>query len=57
MKLIDSGVRHMGTEKAYDIYSRIQKELEKLNIDMLFDSPVKDFIIEDLPDGEKQVRG
>ena len=29
LKLIDSRVRHMGTEKAYDIYSRIQHELEK----------------------------
>jgi uncharacterized FAD-dependent dehydrogenase len=57
MKLIDSGVRHMGTEKAYDIYSCIQKELESLQIDMLFDSPVKDFIIENLMDGEKQVKG
>jgi uncharacterized protein len=57
MKLIDSGVRHMGTEKAYDIYSCIQKELESLQIDMLFDSPVKDFIIENLTDGEKQVKG
>ena len=57
MKLIDSGVRHMGTEKAYDIYSRIQKELEKRRIDMLFDSPVTDFIIEEQPDGEKKVKG
>jgi hypothetical protein len=57
MKLIDSGVRHMGTEKAYEIYSRIQKELEKRNIEMLFDSPVKDFIIDEKPDGEKWVRG
>ena len=57
MKLIDSGVRHMGTEKAYDIYSRIQKELEKLGIDMLFDTLVKDFVIETRPDGEKQVLG
>jgi uncharacterized FAD-dependent dehydrogenase len=57
MKLIDSGVRHMGTEKAYDIYSRIQKELEKRKIDMLFDSPVTDFVMQDLPDGEKKVTG
>jgi hypothetical protein len=57
MKLIDSGVRHMGTEKAYEIYSRIQKELERRNIDMLFDTPIKDFIIEDQPNGEKQVTG
>lgn len=57
MKLIDSGVRHMGTEKAYDIYSRIQKELEKRKIDMLFDSPVTDFIIEPLKDNEKHITG
>ena len=57
MKLIDSGVRHMGTEKAYDIYSRIQKELEKRKIDMLFDSPVIDFIIEPLKDNEKRITG
>jgi uncharacterized FAD-dependent dehydrogenase len=57
MKLIDSGVRHMGTEKAYDIYSRIQKELQTLNIDMLFDTPIKDFLIVNRPDGEKQVKG
>jgi len=57
MKLIDSGVRHMGTEKAYDIYSQIQKELEKMGIDMLFDSPVSDFLIETRADGEKMVHG
>ncbi|MEI8131382.1 MAG: hypothetical protein WCG34_03040 [Leptolinea sp.] len=57
MKLIDSGVRHMGTEKAYAIYSLIQKELEKLQVDMLFDTPIKDFIIENQSDGEKQVKG
>jgi uncharacterized protein len=57
MKLIDSGVRHMGTERAYDIYSHIQHELEALGIDMLFDMPVKDFIIETMPDGEKKALG
>jgi len=57
MKLIDSGVRHMGTEKAYDIYSRIQKELEALGIDMLFDNPVIDFVMEIHDDGEKIVKG
>ena len=51
LKLIDSRVRHMGTEKAYDIYSRIQEELEGMDIDMLFDTPVDDFRIETLPGG------
>ncbi|MCE1252652.1 MAG: NAD(P)/FAD-dependent oxidoreductase [Anaerolineae bacterium] len=57
MKLIDSGVRHMGTEKAYEIYSRIQNELQSMGVDMLFDSPVKDFIIEEDEDGEKKAAG
>ena len=57
MKLIDSGVRHIGTERAYEIYSLFQKELERLEIDMLFDTPVQDFLIEVQPDGEKKASG
>ena len=53
LKLIESGVRHMGTEKAYDIYSRIQKALEELHIEMCFNTVVEDFIIEQLPSGDK----
>jgi len=57
MKLIDSRVRHMGTEKAYEIYSRIQLQLEKMGVNILFDTPVKDFIIEQRSDGEKTAIG
>jgi uncharacterized FAD-dependent dehydrogenase len=57
LKLIDSWVRHMGTEKAYEIYSRIQHELEDLGIELLFDTMVTDFIVEELPGGEKQAKG
>ncbi|HMD88210.1 MAG TPA: hypothetical protein VKF38_03520 [Anaerolineaceae bacterium] len=57
MKLIDSGVRHIGTERAYVIYSKFQKELEGLDIDMLFDMPVQDFLIDEQPGGEKKVVG
>ena len=56
LKLIDSRVRHMGTEKAYEIYSRIQAELETLDIPMLFDTVVSDFKIATSPDGEKCVQ-
>jgi uncharacterized FAD-dependent dehydrogenase len=45
LKLIESGVRHMGTEKAYEIYSRIQRELEALGVEMRFNTVVEDFII------------
>jgi uncharacterized FAD-dependent dehydrogenase len=54
LKLIDSRVRHMGTEKAYDIYSHIQQELQEMGIDMLFDTPVTNFIIEAQSGGEKK---
>ena len=57
LKLIDSRVRHMGTEKAYDIYSRIQHELENLGVEMLFDTSVTDFLIDELPDGTRQATG
>ena len=57
LKLIDSRVRHMGTEKAYDIYSRIQQELEGLGVQMIFDTAVQDLVIEDLAGGEKKATG
>lgn len=57
LKLIESGVRHMGTEKAYDIYSRIQKALEELQIELCFNTIVEDFILEPLPDGAKKIVG
>ena len=57
LKLIDSRVRHMGTEKAYDIYSRIQHELEGMGIALLFNTTVSDFLIDTLPGGEKCAYG
>lgn len=57
LKLIDSRVRHMGTEKAYDIYSRIQQELTQLGVDMRFETSVVDLIVEEKADGEKTARG
>ncbi len=57
LKLVESGVRHMGTEKAYDIYSRVQKALEDLQIEMCFDTTVEDLILSPLQDGIMQVEG
>lgn len=57
LKLLDSRVRHMGTEKAYDIYSRIQLELEDMGVQMVFETTVQDLLIEDLPSREKKVCG
>ncbi len=57
LKLLDSRVRHMGTEKAYDIYSRIQQKLANLGVEMLFDTVVSDFVLKDRADGGKQAVG
>jgi len=57
LKLIESGVRHMGTEKAYDIYARIQKKLEELDIEMCFRTVVSDFLIEPDQDEGKKIVG
>lgn len=47
LKLIHSPVRHLGTEKAYEIYSKLQQKLKELNVDILFNSAVSDFLIKE----------
>ncbi len=57
IKLVDSRVRHMGTEKAYEIYHTIQKQLQSLQVEMRFDTPVADLLIGETPDGGSRVTG
>lgn len=45
--LIDIPIRHLGTEKAHELYGKLEKYLEENNITMLFETQVKDLIIED----------
>jgi len=47
LKLIESGIRHLGTEKAFEIYSSLQEYLIKKGVEILFQMPVKDLIIKD----------
>ena len=47
LKLIDIPIRHLGTEKAHELYKRLEKYLEENNVDMLFETRVDDLIIED----------
>jgi uncharacterized FAD-dependent dehydrogenase len=47
IKLIECPIRHLGTEEGYKIYMRIEHDLEAKGVDMLFDTAVKDIIIED----------
>jgi uncharacterized protein len=47
LKFIESQIRHIGTDKSYEIYSKVQKFLIKSGVEILFENPVKDLIITD----------
>lgn len=47
LNLVSYPIRHLGTEKAHILYGNIEKYLEKNGINMLFETEVKDLIIED----------
>ena len=47
INLIDIPIRHLGTEKAHELYGKLEKYLEDNNISMKFETIVDDLIIED----------
>ena len=47
INLIDIPIRHLGTEKAHELYGKLEKYLEDNNITMMFETEVKDLIIEE----------
>lgn len=47
LKLVDCPIRHLGTEKAHEIYLKIQEYLIEEGIEIKFDTVVKDLIIKD----------
>ncbi len=49
LKLVDCPIRHLGTEKAQDLYFEIEKHLLAQGVDIMFDSQCSDLIL----DGEK----
>ncbi len=46
LKLVESPVRHMGTEGSYRVYERIQRDLLDRCVEMRFNTEVTDLIIE-----------
>ncbi|MDL2300529.1 FAD-dependent oxidoreductase [Clostridiaceae bacterium OttesenSCG-928-D20] len=46
LKLVDCPIRHMGTEKAHDIYLSIEKYLEKKGVKLLFNTECNDLILD-----------
>ncbi|AGF57397.1 hypothetical protein B0P06_004307 [Clostridium saccharoperbutylacetonicum] len=47
LKLVDCPIRHLGTEKAQEIYLKIQNHLLEHGIEIKFDTKVKNLLIED----------
>ena len=45
--LIDIPIRHLGTEKAHELYKKLEEYLEENNIDLMFETIVENIIIED----------
>ena len=56
LTLIDIPIRHLGTEKAHELYKKLENYLEGNNIDLMFETKVKDLIIEkDVVKGVKTI--
>ncbi len=47
LKLVDCPIRHLGTEKAQELYLKIQNFLSDNGVDMMFSTECKNIIIED----------
>lgn len=47
LTLIDIPIRHLGTEKAHELYKKLEDYLEENNVDLMFETIVEDLIIED----------
>lgn len=47
INLINIPIRHLGTEKAHDLYKALENYLEENGVNMLFETTVQDLIIED----------
>ncbi len=45
LKLVDCPIRHLGTEKAQEIYLKIQRHLLEDGVEIKFDTTVKDLLI------------
>ena len=47
LKLVDCPIRHLGTEKAQEIYRRIEEYLLEHGVEILFECHCRDLIVED----------
>ena len=47
LKLVDCPIRHLGTEKAHELYLKLQNHLTDSGVELRTDTVVKDLLIED----------
>ncbi|GAB6168711.1 NAD(P)/FAD-dependent oxidoreductase [Clostridium carnis] len=47
INLVDIPIRHLGTEKSRELYGKLEDYLIENGVEIIFQSPVKDLIIED----------
>ena len=47
LKLVDCPIRHLGTDKAHDVYQAIEDHLKANGVEMLFGCQCSDLILED----------
>lgn len=52
LKLVDCPIRHLGTERAQEIYGRIQQHLRDAGVNLLFEYECLDLLVEDTPAGK-----
>lgn len=57
LKLVECPIRHLGTEKGYEIYERMQNYLLEKGVEMIFNTSVSDIMIEKDADGGEHVVG
>lgn len=58
MKLVESPIRHLGTEASYEIYGKLQKHLLDNGVKILFNTMVKDILVDTqgvYPNGEVDI--
>ena len=46
LKLVDCPIRHLGTEKAQEVYAKLQAYLQDRGVNILFNTTVEDIIVE-----------
>jgi len=57
LKLVDCPIRHLGTEKAQEIYGRIQQHLLDAGVTILFEHECVDLMVEESPAGGRRCTG